>query len=430
MMSTALDVVAIVLGLVLFLYAGAVETAVDNLSRTRLQQLANAGRERARALEVMIEHPSHYLIAAQVLRTLAGVTTTAFVVALALDGAVGDRLNVLWTAIATFVGLTLLLAFPRGIAVRDPERTLLTLYYPVRITSWLFGPLVTALNRIGGGAAGLFGLRNVPETMVVSTDALHTHASAAREAGLIEESEQDMIDSIIELDKTTVREVMVPRLDVTALAASATVEEALEVISSQGYSRVPVYESSIDEIVGVLYAKDLLRVCRPEDLNRQIRTLDLRPVYVVPESKKTDELLRELRHSHVHFAVVVDEYGGTAGIVTIEDLLEEIVGEIQDEYDHEEAKIVEVSQDEAIFDATVSIDDVNDALDLELQGEDVDTIGGLLYERLGKVPAMGDLIDLDGVRLAVESTHGRRIRKVRVTRERGPEDEPAIPHAS
>jgi CBS domain containing-hemolysin-like protein len=227
-----------------------------------------------------------------------------------------------------------------------------------------------------------------------------------------------------------VREVMVPRLDVTALPASATVEEALEVISSKGYSRVPVYGSSIDEIVGVLYAKDLLRVCRPEELSRQVRTLTLRPVYVVPESKKTDELLRELRQSHVHFAVVVDEYGGTAGIVTIEDLLEEIVGEIQDEYDREEAKIVEVSQDEAIFDATVSIDDVNDALDLELQGEDVDTIGGLLSERLGKVPALGDRVEFDGVHLAVESTHGRRIRKVRVRRHGRSEGDRLTPRAS
>jgi CBS domain containing-hemolysin-like protein len=428
--STLFGVSAIVLGLVVFLYAGAVETAVANLSRARLQQLTNGRRERARALDVMIDHPSRYVVAAQVLRTLAGVTTTAFVVALALEGAARETLAVLWTAIVTFVGLTLLLAFPRGIAVRDPEGTLLTLYYPVVVTSAILGPLVVALNRIGGVAAGLFGLRGVPETMVVSTDALHTHTSAAREAGLIEESEQNMIDSIIELDKTTVREVMVPRLDVTALPASATVEEALEVISSKGYSRVPVYGSSIDEIVGVLYAKDLLRVCRPEELSRQVRTLTLRPVYVVPESKKTDELLRELRQSHVHFAVVVDEYGGTAGIVTIEDLLEEIVGEIQDEYDREEAKIVEVSQDEAIFDATVSIDDVNDALDLELQGEDVDTIGGLLSERLGKVPALGDRVEFDGVHLAVESTHGRRIRKVRVRRHGRSEGDRLTPRAS
>ena len=430
-MSILFDVSAILIGLVVFLYAGAVETAAANISRARLQQLADGRRERAHVLDEIVEHPSRYVTAAQVLRTLSGVTVTAFVVALVLEGTVRETLAVLWTAIVTFVVLTLLLAFPRGIAVRDPESTLLALRHAVVATSWVLNPLVAALNRIGGLAARLVGLHGVSvESMVTSTDALHTHTSAAREAGLIEESEQEMIDSIIELDKTTVREVMVPRLDVTALPTSATLEEALEVISSRGYSRVPVYGSSIDEIVGVLYAKDLLRVCRPDDMGRPVRSLELRPVYVVPESKKTDELLRELRDSRVHFAVVVDEYGGTAGIVTIEDLLEEIVGEIQDEYDREEAKIVEVSQDEAIFDATVSIDDVNDALDLELQGEDVDTIGGLLYERLGKVPSMGDRVEMDGVQLAVESTHGRRIRKVRVRRDERPKRGDVVPQAS
>jgi putative hemolysin len=424
-----IGVAAIALGVAVFLYSAAVEMAVQNLSRGRVHQLVNSGRTRARDLETMLDQPTRYVVAAQVLRTLAGVITTAFVVALTLPD-LRDTVSVLTTAVLTFLGLTLLLSFPRGVAARDPERTLMRLHGSVVVTAALLGPLVTLLNRIGGVAAGLVGLRGVPETMVLSTDDLHSHASAAREAGLIEESEQDMIDSIIELDKTTVREVMVPRMDVTGLPATATVAQALDVIASRGYSRVPVYQGSIDDIVGVLYAKDLLKVCRSQDFGREVRTLELRTAHVVPESKKTDELLRELQHQRVHFAVVVDEYGGTAGIVTIEDLLEEIVGEIQDEYDHEEAKIVEVSADEAIFDATVSIDDVNDTLDLRLQGEDVDTIGGLLYERLGRVPALGDRIELDGVRLTVESTHGRRLRKVRVSRQGERAREPLMPAAS
>jgi putative hemolysin len=424
-----IGVAAIAIGVAVFLYAAAVEMAVQNLSRGRVHQLVNSGRLRARDLETLLDQPTRYVVAAQVLRTLAGVVTTAFVVALTLDD-LRDTVSVLSTAVLTFLGLTLLLSFPRGVAARDPERTLMRLHGPVVVTAALLGPLVTLLNRIGGVAAGLVGLRGVPETMVLSTDDLHSHASAAREAGLIEESEQDMIDSIIELDKTTVREVMVPRMDVTGLPGTATVAQALDVIASRGYSRVPVYQGSIDDILGVLYAKDLLKVCRSQDFAREVRTLELRTAHVVPESKKTDELLRELQKQRVHFAVVVDEYGGTAGIVTIEDLLEEIVGEIQDEYDHEEAKIVELSADEAIFDATVSIDDVNDTLDLQLQGEDVDTIGGLLYERLGKVPSLGDRIELDGVRLTVESTHGRRLRKVRVTRQGERAREPVMPAAS
>ena len=428
-MTPVIGVAAIAIGLALFVFAAAIEMAVQNLSRGRVHQLVNGGWSRARELEALLDQPTRYVVAAQVLRTLAGVVVTAFVVALALDD-VREPLSVLWTAVLTFVALTLLLSFPRGIAARDPERTLMLLHRPVMIAAALLGPVVTALNRIGGLAAGLVGLRGVPETMVISTDDLHSHTSAAREAGLIEESEQDMIDSIIELDKTTVREVMVPRMDVTALPATATVAQALDLIASRGYSRVPVYQGSIDDILGVLYAKDLLKYCRSGDFQREVQSLPLRAGHVVPESKKTDELLRELQKERVHFAVVVDEYGGTAGIVTIEDLLEEIVGEIQDEYDHEEAKIVELSADEAIFDATVSIDDVNDTLDLQLQGEDVDTIGGLLYEQLGKVPLLGDRIDLDGVRLTVESTHGRRLRKVRVTRQGDRTREPALPAAS
>ena len=428
-MTPLIGVAAVAIGVALFLYAAAVEMAVQNLSRGRVHQLVNGGRASARDLEAMLDQPTRYVVAAQVLRTLAGVITTAFVVSLALAD-LRDTGAVLTTALLTFVGLTLLLSFPRGVAARDPERTLLMLHGPVVVTAAVLGPVVGALNRIGGLAAGLVGLRGVPESMVLSTDDLHSHASAAREAGLIEESEQDMIDSIIELDKTTVREVMVPRMDVTALPSTATVAQALDLIASRGYSRVPVSQGSIDDILGVLYAKDLLRFCRSGDFAREVHSLPLRAAHVVPESKKTDELLRELQKERVHFAVVVDEYGGTAGIVTIEDLLEEIVGEIQDEYDHEEAKIVEVSADEAIFDATVSIDDVNDTLDLQLQGEDVDTIGGLLYEQLGRVPALGDRIDMDGVRLTVESTHGRRLRKVRVSRGGEPVREPAMPAAS
>jgi CBS domain containing-hemolysin-like protein len=208
---------------------------------------------------------------------------------------------------------------------------------------------------------------------------------------------------------------MVPRTDVAALPTTATLDDALDLVRARGYSRVPVYEGSIDNILGVLYAKDLLRFLKPDEAARPLGEM-LRPAYFIPESKKTDELLRELQKQKVHIAIVADEYGGTAGIVTIEDLLEEIVGEIQDEYDREEAKIVEVAPGEAIFDATVSIDDVNDALDLALEGEDVDTIGGLLYERLGKMPTVGDRAELDGALLQVESTAGRRIRKVRVTR--------------
>jgi putative hemolysin len=406
---------AVVVGLALFLFSATAETALAALSRARVHQLAERGLAEARRLEVFVDHPNRYLTSTHVLRLLAGVVTTAFMAALVIGAWGAMPGQVLLTSVGIFLILTLLLSFPRGIAVHDPERTLVALYFPVRLTAALLGPIVRLLNRIGGTAARAVGLGDVPEGPVHTEDDLHTHASAAHEAGIIEEDEQDMIDAVIDMDKTTAREIMVPRMDVTGLPADATIDRAVDLIRARGYSRIPVYEESIDNIIGVLYAKDLFRYLRAVQTDLQVRGL-VRPAYFIPESKKTDELLRELQRQKVHIAIVADEYGGTAGIVTIEDLLEEIVGDIQDEYDREEAKIVPVSEDEAIFDATVSIDDVNDALNLKLEGEDVDTIGGLLYERLGKVPALGDQAELDGALLRVESTSGRRIRKVRVVR--------------
>ena len=406
---------AVFVGLVLFLFSATAETALAALSRARTNQLAERGLAAARRLDVFLDYPNRFLTSTHVLRLLAGVFTTAFLVALVIRAWGATPGQMLVTSLAIFLVLTLLLSFPRGIAVHDPERTLIALYYPVRTTAALLSPVVRLLNRIGGAAARAAGLGDVPEGPVHTEDDLHTHASAAHEAGIIEEDEQEMIDAVIDMDKTTAREIMVPRMDVTSLPADATVDRAVDLIRARGYSRIPVYEESIDNIIGVLYAKDLFRYLRAVQTDLQVRGL-VRPAYFIPESKKTDELLRELQRQKVHIAIVADEYGGTAGIVTIEDLLEEIVGEIQDEYDREEAKIVSISEDEAIFDATVSIDDVNDALKLNLEGEDVDTIGGLLYERLGKVPALGDQTELEGVLLRVESTAGRRIRKVRVIR--------------
>jgi CBS domain containing-hemolysin-like protein len=406
---------AVLFGLGLFLFSATAETALAALSRARTNQLAERGLAGARRLDIFLDYPNRFLTSTHVLRLLAGVVTTAFMVALVFGAWGATPGQTLVTSVAIFLVLTLLLSFPRGIAVHDPERTLIALYYPVRATAALLSPVVRLLNRIGGAAARAAGLGDVPEGPVYTEDDLHTHASAAHEVGLIQEDEQEMIDAVIDMDKTTAREIMVPRMDVTGLPADATVDRAVDLIRARGYSRIPVYEESIDNIIGVLYAKDLFRYLRAVQTDLQVRGL-VRPAYFIPESKKTDELLRELQRQKVHIAIVADEYGGTAGIVTIEDLLEEIVGDIQDEYDREEAKIVPISDDEAIFDATVSIDDVNDALKLNLEGEDVDTIGGLLYERLGKVPALGDQTELDGVLLRVESTAGRRIRKVRVIR--------------
>jgi CBS domain containing-hemolysin-like protein len=220
---------------------------------------------------------------------------------------------------------------------------------------------------------------------------------------------------------------MVPRIDIVALPASASFEQAIDTIIAEGHSRVPVYEASIDEIVGILYAKDLLPFLRSNAPGRPSPRSIVRTPVFVPESMTVDDLLHELQRRKVHIAIVLDEYGGTAGLVTIEDLLEEIVGEIQDEYDEEEPLITRLSDDEARVDGRAAVDDLGALFDTNLALEDADeydTVGGLIYHRVGGVPAPGDQVSVDGLSLTVESTDGRRVGKVLVVRT-PPEDDDA-----
>ena len=229
-----------------------------------------------------------------------------------------------------------------------------------------------------------------------------------------------MIHAVIELGERRVHEVMVPRIAIVALAADATFEEAIDTVVQEGHSRVPVYGTSIDEVVGILYAKDLLPFLKDSsDPRPPLRKLLRTPVFV-PEGMSIDDLLHELQRRKVHLAIVLDEYGGTAGLVTIEDLLEEIVGEIQDEYDVEEPMVVRLSDDEARVDGRASVDELGELFETELALEDedeYDTVGGLVFHRIGGVPKPGDQVSVDGLILTVESTDGRRVGKVLVARQ-------------
>ena len=246
------------------------------------------------------------------------------------------------------------------------------------------------------------------------------------EQGILEAEEEQMINAVIELGSRRVHEVMVPRTAIAGLPASATFDQAIDTIIAEGHSRVPVYESSVDEVVGILYAKDLLPFLKSDAAARSSLRAMLRTPVFVPESMSIDDLLHEFQRRKVHIAIVLDEYGGTAGLVTIEDLLEEIVGEIQDEYDEEEPLVEHLDEDRVRVDGRASIDDLLDLWDLKLQLEDeeeYDTVGGFVYHRIGGVPVPGDEIRLDGLRLTVETTDGRRVGKVLVVRERPVDDE-------
>lgn len=299
---------------------------------------------------------------------------------------------------------------PEALVLRAPEQAALTFAPFVAFLEWLLAPVVQfslwLSSRVSSPVAG----QRVP---LVTEEEIKTLVDAGEEGGAIEEDEKDMIYSIFEISETWARELMVPRIDVLALDVETPFTDAVDAMLSAGHSRVPVYEHSIDNVLGILYTKDLLRAYRANKLEGGLRPL-LRPAYFVPETKKANELLAELQQKRIHMAVVVDEYGGTSGLVTLEDIVEEIVGDIRDEYDvNEESYVEQLSETEYIFDARINLDDVNELLKLKLPTDDSDSLGGFIYGQLGHIPANGEKVATDGAQFEVLVVTGRRIRKVR-----------------
>lgn len=253
-------------------------------------------------------------------------------------------------------------------------------------------------------------------TGMVTEDELMNLVDAGQQEGVLEQGERKMIVSIFRLGDTLAREIMVPRIDLLALEITTSLPEAVDALLKSGYSRVPVFKESVDNIMGLLYAKDLLKIWHEGSQIDSLKEL-LRPAYFVPETKKVDELLAEMQAQRIHMGIVVDEYGGVAGLVTLEDIVEEIVGEILDEYDQAEEMLYQmIDESEFVFQGRVDLDDFNEIMDSELPREEADTLGGFIYSRIGRVPTGGESIQIDNLQLTVEQVSGRRIRKVRVHR--------------
>jgi putative hemolysin len=305
-----------------------------------------------------------------------------------------------------------------ALASRDPEAGAVRLSSFIRAVGFLMMPLSLVPMLITREADGKM------ESVIRVTEAeLKTMVDAGEQEGLIERDERKMIYSIFDLGETLAREIMVPRIDVLALEVNTNLAQAVDALLDSGYSRVPVYDETIDNILGLLYAKDLLNAWRSGSEVSGLKDL-VRPAYYVPEAKKADELLAEMQARRIHMAVVVDEYGGVAGIVTLEDIVEEIVGEIQDEFDlSEEAFYQEINPDEYLVAGRMDLDDFNELLNVNLPDDDADTLGGYIYSRIGRVPTGGESVEVEDLRLTVEQVSKRRIRKVRAQRIQPPLDE-------
>lgn len=299
-----------------------------------------------------------------------------------------------------------------GIALRNPETWALRLTGIAQVIDVIFRPvgaLMLAFNHSPRQAGHQMG--------TVTDDELKTWVEVGQpDGGSLDQGERQMIYSIFRFGDTLCREVMVPRIEVLALEGDTTIQEATRALVASGHSRIPVFEESIDNVVGMLYAKDLLRLHLESGQEQTIRPY-VRPAYFVPESKKVDDLLAEMQSKRVHIAVVVDEYGGMAGLVTLEDIVEEIVGEIRDEYDQgEDILFQQISPDEMLFVGRTDLDDLNELLGTHLTKDLADTVGGYLYGTLGHVPVEGEQVSVEGWVLTVEMVTGRRIRRVRARR--------------
>jgi putative hemolysin len=415
----------------------AAEISLITVRRSRVEQLVEEDRRGARRVQRLIEDPGHFLAVVQLAVTFisflaSGYAAVSLVESLSafLEQSGVDRG---YAAGISLILVTILLSLftivfgelvPKTLALAHPERFALSLSPLVAVVGRVFGPVVRALTAVTRTITRSLGV-DVGREAHITAEELKLIIERGGEQGVLEAEEEQMINAVIELGSVRVHEVMVPRIAITGLPATASFEEATDVIIAAGHSRIPVYEESIDHVVGILYAKDLLPFLKSDvDPRPALKTLVRAPV-LVPESLPVDDVLHQLQRKRVHMAIVLDEYGGTAGLVTIEDLLEEIVGEIQDEYDTEEPMVVRISDDEARIDGRAAVDELSDLFGIELSLEDeaeYDTVGGLVFHRIGGVPTPGDRVDVSGLTITVETTDGRRVGRVLVVR--NPTQEP------
>ncbi len=388
------------------------ETARTHLGRARAEALAEDGRKGAAVLLALLEHRERVLnpVLLLLLTCHLGAATIVAVV-------VQDRYGEGGLAVAFVIELSVIFvlaeAVPKTYALLEVDRSAtrvapfvhaLSLVAPLR---WLARALIGLANVLIPGQGRSAG----PAVSEVELLAL---AGVAAESEVIDVSERALIERTIEFGDTVVREVMVPRPDMVTVAAQFRVADVIEVVILNGYSRLPVSGDGIDDIVGVAYAKDLMRAERDGLADQSVREV-VRPARFVPETKRVAELLREMQAEQYHLAIAVDEYGGTAGLVTLEDLIEELVGEIVDEYDVEDPLLEPLPGGDVRVNARMNIDEINDLLDTDLPEGDWDSVGGLLFSRLGHVPVDGETIELGGLRLQAERVQGRRISRVRIS---------------
>jgi CBS domain containing-hemolysin-like protein len=424
----AADIALLVIAILLVPIGGVlacVDSALGRVSVARVEELLREGRRGARTLSVLVIDRARYTNLLLLLRMTCEVTSTVLVTLVGRSVFGPD-----WPVVLLTIGAMVVVSYvfvgvgPRTLGRQHPYRVALLLAGTVRVLGQVFGPLSSLLILFGNAVTPGRGFRDGPFSSEVE---LRELVDMAERRGVVEHDEREMIQSVFELGDTIAREVMVPRTEIVWVERTKTVPQGMALALRSGFSRIPVIGENVDDIIGVVYLKDLARRAQDSERARTTQVDEvMRQPILVPESKPVDELMREMQARRTHITIVIDEYGGTAGLVTIEDILEEIVGEIADEYDDERPPVERLDENTARVTARLAVEDLAHLFELDLpERDDVETVGGLLAERLGRVPIPGATAEVNGLELVAESAGGRRHRIDTVLVRRLPGADPA-----
>jgi len=406
-------------------FFAASEIAIISVNRNKISMQAQEGDKKALLIQRLFKEPSKFLATIQV-----GITLTGFLASASAAVSISTyfsqylkRLNIpfsdqisllLVTLFISYITLVLGELLPKRLALQNPEKIAFSIIGTIVFISKITSPFVKILTLSTNFFAKLFGVGATYEEEKVTEDEIRMMIDVGEENGVLNETEKEMIDGIFEFDDTLAKEVMTPRTAVFAIDINSPLEEIIHQIIEEQYSRIPVYDGDIDNIVGILYMKDLFVEMASKRLDEiSIKDL-LRPAYFVPDTKKIDRLFRELQASKNHMAILIDEYGGVSGIITIEDLIEEIVGNIADEYDEDVKDFQKLDSNVYIVDGLVSIDEVNEKLNLKLPTEHHDTIGGFVLNLIGNIPEPGESVQFENITFTVEKIDEKRIEQIKI----------------
>lgn len=418
-----LDFVFEWIGLVVLLFLSgffsASETALTSLGKLRTKTLLEREGDRAKDIRLWADDPNRFLATILVGNNVVNIGASVLAAFLAVR-IVGDKLTagIAWsvTAVMTFLILIFGELVPKTFARENAEKVALQAIGFLRVLSRILAPFIKVFLFISRTVIRILGGAAAKPGPFMTEEEIKTLIGLGEEEGVLEEGEREMLESIFEFGDTKVQEVMVPRMEMVCIRVSAKLSDILSLLVKAGYSRIPVYEGTIDNITGLLYAKDLLKFWGEYGEKQLVLKDFMRQPYFVPEAKKVNELLREFQRNRSHMAIVVDEYGGTAGLVTMEDLIEEIVGEIEDEHDREGRKIEHLEGREVLVDARIDIGELNEELGVSFpEQEGVETLAGFIISLLGRVPPVGEIIEHERLKIRVVEATKRRVGKVRIS---------------